>query len=139
MSDTTTCEWCGREFEDSPPCKPYCSRKCEAEDPNSSFQLKWYEEQREKHREEKEEAKRKREEAGPEPRRGNLSCLGGCLTIPICFIPLAFIRAWIEGEMKGPLWLAILTVVLAFSILRWIFWVDKKRHQAWEEWKSLQE
>lgn len=58
----TACKWCGREFDGGYPSKPFCSRKCEAEDPDSSFHLESYEEQREKHREE-DERRRKAEEA----------------------------------------------------------------------------
>ena len=43
MSDTTTCEWCGRVFVTGPITEPYCSRKCENEDPNSSEHRRDYE------------------------------------------------------------------------------------------------
>ena len=108
MSDKTTCEWCGREFEDYPPCKPYCSRKCEAEDPNSSFHLKWYEEKLAKENSPETQSERKREEeekkASEEAykltrKRENEGCFCGCPIIPTALISLGII--FVETPKRG--------------------------------------
>ena len=138
-----TCEWCGKEFKDYPPHKPFCSRKCEAEDPKSSFHLELYEEKLAKENSPETQSERKREEEEKKAReealkltlkRKNEGCCGGCLVIPTALISLGTI--FVETPKRGDLSFTdpeVIGLILAF-----LFLLGMGIHMVWlwKPWKK---
>ena len=145
-----TCEWCGREFEDYPPYKPFCSRKCEAEDPNAPELIRKYEwrkspegmqfaqereeeeKAREREREEnlkeirrarEEEEKAREEERQKKGKAQDERACGGCCIMPVLLIAmLGGIGKWMEQNSASHKDVLFLTLATILLIFVSIWW-----------------